>query len=50
MGDTAYIIETGEVWIMGSQKTWHIMGGDSVKPPIVCDCVEESTIWQELTD
>jgi hypothetical protein len=49
-GDTAYIIETGNVWIMDSKKTWHVMGGDTVKPPIACDCVEELTIWQEMTE
>ena len=49
-GDTAYVIETGNIWIMDSKKTWHIMGGDVVKPPIACDCVEELTIWQEMTE
>lgn len=47
-GDTAYIIETGDVWIMDSKKKWHIMGGDTVKPPVACDCVDELTIWQDM--
>ena len=32
-GDTAYIIETGDVWIMDSKKKWHILGGDSGAEP-----------------
>lgn len=46
LGDTAYVVATGEYWMMDSQGKWHIKNGG--KDPISCDCVEESTIWQDL--
>lgn len=45
-GDEVYVISTGESWVLGSTGNWHIKGGG--KDPIACDCVEESTIWQDL--
>lgn len=53
MGCKAYVIRTGETWILDSENTWYpfeTFTGD--KEPIKCDCncVEESTIWTELVD
>lgn len=49
MGSSAYVITTGETWMMDSKGSWHVMGSIE-KDPIACDCVEELTIWSELPD
>lgn len=45
-GDKAYVIHTGESWMLDSAGKWYPFNGD--KDPIECDCVEESTIWNDL--
>ena len=50
MGSEIYVIENRKTYILDSKGVWHskskVSGdGDDV---IVCDCVEESTIWEEL--
>ena len=50
MGSTAYVITTGESWMMDSKGQWHIMSATISKDPIVCDCVDELTIWGELPE
>ena len=50
MGSTIYVIATGESWIMDSKGSWHVMNNTSGKDPIVCDCVEELTIWGNLPE
>ena len=50
MGSTAYVITTGESWMMDSQGRWHVMSSTISKDPIVCDCVEELTIWGDLPE
>jgi hypothetical protein len=47
MGSEVYVIETQKTYILDSKGIWHSKAtGDGDK--IVCDCVEESTIWEEL--
>lgn len=47
MGSSAYVISTGQSWMMDSKGAWHVMGPEE-KEPIICDCVEESTIWETI--
>ena len=49
IGSTAYVISTGETWMMDSKGSWHAMGSIE-KDPIACDCVEELTIWGDLPE
>lgn len=49
IGSTAYVIATGESWMMDSKGKWHVMN-TSGKEPIECDCVEELTIWGNLQE
>lgn len=49
IGSTAYVITTGESWMMDSKGKWHVMN-TSGKEPIECDCVEELTIWGDLQE
>ena len=49
MGSTAYVITTGETWMMDSKGSWHVMGSIE-KEPIQCDCVDELTIWGDLPE
>ena len=51
MGCKAYVIRTGETWIMDSENTWYpyqVFTGDRDPIKCECECVEESTIWNEL--
>ena len=48
MGSTVYIIHTKETYMIDSQGTWYAV--DSEGDPITCDCVEESTIWEDLKE
>ena len=48
MGSTVYIIHTKETYMIDSQGTWY--AADSEGDPIVCDCVEEATIWEDLKE
>ena len=50
MGSSAYVITTGESWMMDSKGRWHVMGSTISKDPVVCDCVEELTIWGNLPE
>ena len=47
MGNEVYVISTKKTYILDSKGKWHskATGDDTV---IECDCVEESTIWEEL--
>lgn len=49
IGSTAYVISTGESWMIDSKGVWHVMGSIQ-KDPIACDCVEELTIWGNLPE
>ena len=49
IGSTAYVISTGESWMIDSKGVWHVMNS-SGKPPVECDCVEELTIWGNLPE
>lgn len=47
MGNEVYVINTKKTYILDSKGKWHskVNGDDTV---IECDCVEESTVWEEL--
>ena len=47
MGSEVYVIETKKTYILDSKGTWHSKADDST---IECDCVEESTIWEDLKE
>lgn len=49
MGNEVYVIETQKTYILDSKGIWHskATGDDST---IACDCVEESTIWEEIPE
>ena len=47
MGSEVYVIETKKTYILDSKGVWHSKAaGDNDQ--IICDCVEESTIWEDL--
>ena len=47
MGSEVYVIETSKTYVLGSDNVWYSRGaGDDSK--IECDCIEESTIWEDL--
>ena len=49
IGSEIFIIESQKGYILDSKGIWHsktIGDGDS----IICDCVEESTIWETLPE
>ena len=47
MGNEVYVIDTQKTYILDSKGIWHSKAiGDNNK--IECDCVEESTIWEDL--
>lgn len=48
-GDIAYIVHTGEYWVLDSKHCWYPLSNKS-KNPVECDCVEEMTIWAELEE
>ena len=48
MGSTVYVIHTKETYMIDSKGVWYAVDSDS--DPIHCDCVEESTVWEELKD
>ena len=47
MGSEVYVIETQKTYILDSKGVWHSKVDNDT---IVCDCVEESTIWQNISD
>ena len=46
-GNEVYVISSQKTYILDSKGIWHskAVGDDS---QIECDCVEESTIWEDL--
>ena len=47
MGSEVYVIETQKTYVLDSKGVWHSKKtGDADK--ITCDCVEESTVWDDL--
>ena len=46
MGSTVYVIHNKEKYMMDSHGVWYPTVGDG--EPIVCDCVDESTIWENI--
>lgn len=47
IGSEVYVIETKKTYILDSKGNWHSKAtGDG--DMIICDCVEESTIWEDL--
>lgn len=48
MGSMVYVIDTQKTYILDSKGIWHSMAiGDNSS--IECDCIEESTIWEEMS-
>jgi hypothetical protein len=48
MGSTVYVIHTKETYMIDSKGVWYPVNSDD--DPIQCDCVEESTIWEDLKE
>lgn len=48
MGSEVYVIETSKTYILDSKGVWHSKSS-SDNDSIECDCVEESTIWEDLS-
>lgn len=48
MGSTVYVIHTKETYMIDSKGVWYAV--DSEGDPVICDCVEESTIWEDLKE
>lgn len=49
MGNEVYVIETKKTYILDSKGIWHSKAtGDNSS--IECDCVEESTIWEDIQE
>jgi hypothetical protein len=50
MGSEVYVIENRRTYILDSKGMWHNKAKENVDGDdvIVCDCVEESTIWETL--
>lgn len=49
MGDVAFVIHTSEHWICDDNKTWYNINKENAGP-ISCDCIEEMTIWEDLSE
>ena len=47
MGSEVYVISTQKTYVLDSKGVWHPKGEDG--ETITCDCVEESTVWEELS-
>lgn len=47
MGSEVYVIQEKRTYILGSDEVWY---SKAVNDDVVieCDCVEESTIWEDL--
>lgn len=45
MGNEVYVIATKKTYILDSCGIWHSKADGEI---IACNCVEESTIWEEL--
>lgn len=47
IGSEVYVIDTKKTYVLDSKGVWHSkVAGDGDQ--IICDCVEESTIWEDL--
>ena len=48
MGSEVYVIQEKRTYILGSDEVWY---SKAVNDDVVieCDCVEESTIWEDLS-
>lgn len=46
MGSTVYVIHTKETYMADSKGIWYPV--NSSGNPIECDCIEESTIWENF--
>ena len=47
MGSEVYVIDTKKTYILDSKGIWHSKADDDT---ITCDCVEESTVWEDLPE
>ena len=47
IGSEVYVIETKKTYILDSKGNWHSKATND-NDIITCDCVEESTVWEEL--
>ena len=47
MGSEVYVIQEKRTYILGSDEVWY---SKAVNDDVVieCDCVEESTVWEDL--
>jgi hypothetical protein len=49
MGNEVYVISSQKTYILNSKGVWHSKAiGDDSK--IECDCIEESTVWEDLPE
>ena len=49
IGSELYVIATKKTFVLDSKGIWHSKAtGDN--STITCDCIEESTIWEELPE
>lgn len=48
MGSTVYVIHTQETYMADGKGVWYPKTGSG--SPIPCDCIEESTIWENFPD
>ncbi len=47
MGSKAFVIATKDTYMVDStRKTWHSITSEAGS--VECDCVEESTVWDEI--
>lgn len=46
MGSTVFVIHTKDTYMMDSAGVWYSITSDA--DPIVCDCVEELTVWADI--
>ena len=52
MGSEVYVIANKTTYILDSEYKWHskAVSSESGDDIIICDCIEESTIWDTLSD
>jgi hypothetical protein len=49
MGSEVYVISEKKTYILDSKRVWHAKA-DGDNSVIECDCVEESTIWEQIPE
>ena len=49
MGSEVYIISEKKTYILDSKRVWHAKA-DNDDDIIECDCVEESTVWEQIPE